>query len=133
MEQPTPTPQRRSLRRASSQRLLFGVCAGLGAYLNVDPTVVRVAFVVAGLIPPIGGSLLIAYAAMTLIVPAEDAEGHEGREQVKDNLATLRSEVAGLAETVRERITGERREDAPPTDLTVVDPAPIRDEPKVAA
>ncbi|HEU5316954.1 MAG TPA: PspC domain-containing protein [Chloroflexota bacterium] len=126
---PTPTPERRVLRRAASGRLLFGVCAGLGEYFNIDPTVVRVAFVVAGLIPPIGGTLLIAYALMTFIVPAEDAPQVAGREQVKDNLASLRSEISGLAETVRERITGEPREAAPVTDRPAAAPTPIRDDP----
>lgn len=106
-------PQPRALRRAQKERLLFGVCGGLGAYFNIDPTVVRVGFVIAGLIPPLGGLLVAAYAILVFLIPVEGTDELTGREQVKDNLAGLRSEVAGLAETVRERITGEPRAATP--------------------
>jgi len=123
--QPTGTPQRRSLRRAQKERLLFGVCGGLGAYFNLDPTVIRVAFVVAGLIPPIGGALIAAYAAMVFIIPVESAAELAGRDQVRANLSSLRSEAAGLAETVLDRITGEPREATPPP----APPAPLHADP----
>lgn len=46
---------------------LGGVCAGLGAYLNVDVTVVRVLFVVLTLLT--SGAMLLVYVAMWLLVP----------------------------------------------------------------
>ena len=114
MTQSTGTPPRRSLRRATKERLLFGVCGGLGAYFDLDPTLIRVAFVIAGLIPPLGGALVAAYAIMVFIIPAEGADELRGREQVKDNMSSLRGEVVGLVETVRDRITGEPRGATPP-------------------
>jgi phage shock protein C len=51
--------------------MLFGVCGGLGEYLNVDPTVIRLIFVLAFL--P-GGPGLIAYLALALLVPEEPLE-----------------------------------------------------------
>ena len=106
------TPRPRTLHRARQERLLFGVCGGLAAYFDVDPTIVRVAVVLAGLIPPIGGTLVLAYALLVFIVPIEGTADVDGRDQVRDNLSELRGEVAGLAETVRERITGEPRDTA---------------------
>jgi len=47
-------------------RKLGGVCGGLGEYLDVDPTVLRVIFLIACFI---GGLGLIIYLAMWLIVP----------------------------------------------------------------
>ena len=111
---PTRPGGRPTLRRARKERILFGVCGGLARYVDMDPTLVRVAVVLIGLIPPLGGTLVIAYIAMTLIVPEEGAEPLPGREQVKENLTGLRSEigslrdeVAGLAETIRARVTGQ--------------------------
>ena len=104
---------RPALRRTRTDRLLFGVCGGIARYFEVDPTLVRVGFVLVGLVPPLGGTLLLAYAAMAVLVPQEDAESLTGREQVKENLSSLRSEVSGLAETIRARVTGEPAIDSP--------------------
>ena len=56
------------LYRSRSDRWLAGVCGGIGDYFNTDPTVIRVIFVLAGLI--MGGGLLI-YLILWLIIPLE--------------------------------------------------------------
>jgi phage shock protein PspC (stress-responsive transcriptional regulator) len=107
MNQPNGSPARQSLRRSRSERILFGVCGGIADFFNLDPTVVRVGFVLLSLVPPVGGTLLLGYIAMTLIVPEEGAEQLPGRDQVKENFTSLRTEVTTLAETVRAKVTGE--------------------------
>ncbi|NDJ53026.1 MAG: PspC domain-containing protein [Chloroflexi bacterium] len=61
----------KKLYRSKTDRILGGVCGGLAAYFDIDPMVVRLAFVVLGLVG--GGSVLI-YLIMWLIVP-EAPEG----------------------------------------------------------
>ena len=56
------------LYRSRSKRMLGGVCGGLGEYLNIDPTVLRVIFVILAFV--YGASLLI-YVIMWLLVPQE--------------------------------------------------------------
>jgi len=60
----------RKLYRSRDEWQLAGVCAGVADYVEVDPTVVRLASVgilfVTGLIPG-----LLTYAAAWLIVPRE--------------------------------------------------------------
>ena len=46
--------------------MIGGVCMGLAEYFNIDPTIVRLGFVGFALA---GGSALIIYALMWLIVP----------------------------------------------------------------
>lgn len=43
--EPAPPPRRRLLR-SFADRKLFGVCGGLGEYFDIDPTIVRVFFVI---------------------------------------------------------------------------------------
>ncbi len=57
------------LRRSSTDRHVAGVAGGLARHLDVDPLVLRVAFVV---LVFFGGAGLIAYAACWLLVPRED-------------------------------------------------------------
>ena len=54
--------------RSTDQKMLGGVCAGLGEYLEIDPTLVRIGFVVGSLLGwlPV---IVLAYLFMWIIVP----------------------------------------------------------------
>jgi phage shock protein PspC (stress-responsive transcriptional regulator) len=58
------------LVRVEEGRMIAGVCAGLGRYLGVDPTIVRVIFVLLALFAA-GGVLL--YLILWLVMPMEGA------------------------------------------------------------
>ncbi|MEW6240533.1 MAG: PspC domain-containing protein [Chloroflexota bacterium] len=57
----------RSLYRSNTNRMLAGVCAGLADYMNMDPTVMRLIFVLLFFVT--GPGVLLAYFIMALIVP----------------------------------------------------------------
>lgn len=57
------------LYRSRSDRVIAGVCGGLADYLEIDPTLVRAAVVVLGLVTQ--GGILIAYLIMAVVVPEE--------------------------------------------------------------
>ncbi len=57
------------LYRSKTERMLGGVCGGLGEYLDIDPTVVRLIFILMALL---GGHGVLAYIILLLIVPSED-------------------------------------------------------------
>ena len=61
----------KKLYRSSSQKVIAGVCGGIAEYLNTDPTIVRLGFIVFSLL---GGSGLIVYFIAALIMPAQPAE-----------------------------------------------------------
>jgi phage shock protein C len=61
----------RTLTRSTTDRKISGVSGGLGAYLGIDPVLVRVGFVVTTLASGVG---LLAYLALLAIVPADDAD-----------------------------------------------------------
>ena len=52
----------------SRDKKLFGVCGGLGNYLDIDPTVIRLGFVAAFLL---FGTGLLLYIVMAIIMPDE--------------------------------------------------------------
>jgi phage shock protein PspC (stress-responsive transcriptional regulator) len=56
------------LLRSNKDRIIGGVCAGLGDYLNVDTTIIRLAFVLLALF---GGHGILVYLIMLLIIPSE--------------------------------------------------------------
>jgi phage shock protein C len=62
------TAETRKLYRSRSNRQVAGVCGGLGQYFNLDATLIRILFVVLAVL---GGSGLLLYVAMWIIVPNE--------------------------------------------------------------
>ncbi|TET34270.1 MAG: PspC domain-containing protein [Anaerolineales bacterium] len=58
----------KKLYRSNDQRMLGGVCGGLGEYFNTDPTIVRLLFVAFALVA--GGGLLL-YLILWLLIPQE--------------------------------------------------------------
>ena len=57
------------LTRSTSNRMIAGVCAGLGEYLGIDPTIIRL-LVVLAFFTGFGGIALV-YLIMALIVPEQ--------------------------------------------------------------
>ena len=58
----------RRLYRSRTQRMIGGVCGGLGEYFDIDPTIVRLLFVVTALA---GGPGLLAHIIMLIVVPSQ--------------------------------------------------------------
>jgi len=56
----------RKLYRIQEGAMLAGVCNGIAAYVNIDPTLVRLAFV---LLTMLWGAGLLVYVAMAIVVP----------------------------------------------------------------
>ena len=61
----------KTLTRSKSNRMIAGVCAGLADYLNMDPTVVRLLFVLGFF--ALNGGLVVAYIIMAIVTPEESA------------------------------------------------------------
>jgi phage shock protein C len=61
----------RQLYRSTTNRMIAGVCAGIGDYINVDPTVVRLMAVLLFFLT--GGGMIVAYLVMALIIPEQAA------------------------------------------------------------
>jgi phage shock protein PspC (stress-responsive transcriptional regulator) len=57
--------ERKRLFRSKSNRVFFGVCGGIGDYLNVDPNAVRIAAVLLSCT----GAGLLAYIIATVLLP----------------------------------------------------------------
>lgn len=56
------------LYRSRDDRMIAGICGGLGEYLNVDPTVVRLVVVILGMTL---GFPILAYLIAWFIIPEE--------------------------------------------------------------
>ena len=62
------TEERKKLFRSRSERWLAGVCGGIGDYFNIDATVIRILFILFGLV---FGSGLLFYIILWILIPLE--------------------------------------------------------------
>jgi phage shock protein PspC (stress-responsive transcriptional regulator) len=79
------------LYRSTTDKMLGGVCAGLGKYLRVDITIVRLFFVVLTLV---GGFGPVLYIILWIVVPPEGhstANGLDG-EEFKERAGMMRDD-----------------------------------------
>ena len=66
--EPAP-PRAPRLHRSATDRVCCGVCGGIAEYFALDPSLVRVAFVVATLW---GGIGVVLYIVLAVILPVDD-------------------------------------------------------------
>jgi phage shock protein C len=57
----------KKLYRSNTDKVIAGVCAGIADYINLDPTVVRLLFVIFGLT----GAGILAYLVAAAIIPVK--------------------------------------------------------------
>lgn len=77
-----PPAARPPLRRSRTDRKVAGVAGGLGAYLGIDPVILRILFVVLAIF---GGSGLLLYLVAWLLIPEEGTERSEVQRFVDRN------------------------------------------------
>jgi phage shock protein C len=56
----------KQLMRNPSDEMIFGVCSGIADYLNIDPVLVRLIFVLLALT---GGHGILVYLILAIIMP----------------------------------------------------------------
>jgi phage shock protein C len=64
-----PPALRARLFKSRTERKLFGVCGGIAAYFNADPTIVRLLFIIASFAS--FGFMLLLYLIMAIVTPRE--------------------------------------------------------------
>lgn len=59
---------KKKLYRSDNEKMIAGVCGGIGEYFDIDPTIVRLAWVIFSLM---GGSGILAYIICAIIIPKQ--------------------------------------------------------------
>jgi len=91
----------RRLYRHRTNRIIAGVCGGLGEYLNIDPTFVRIFFVLLGFTNGIG---VLIYLLMWIIVPPEDARNISLRESARTGADEIAEQAHSIGEDLRQAV-----------------------------
>ncbi|MDD4331756.1 MAG: PspC domain-containing protein, partial [Methanosarcinaceae archaeon] len=82
---------RRRLTKSRKNKILTGVCGGIGEYFDIDPTLVRLAFV---LLAFFNGMGIVIYIILAVIMPEENfvEMGKEGVEGERESFGKTKTE-----------------------------------------
>lgn len=60
----------KKLKRSRENKSIAGVCGGIGEYFGIDPTIVRIIYVIAAFCSL--GTAILIYIILVLIIPVDD-------------------------------------------------------------
>lgn len=95
------------LYRSDTDRLMAGVCGGLGEYFDVDPLWIRLAFV---LLVFANGLGVVAYLALWLFMPPKAQASLTPRQTLKENTEELKERAKELVRKMKNPFQGDAEE-----------------------
>jgi phage shock protein PspC (stress-responsive transcriptional regulator) len=89
------------LYRSETNKVIAGVCGGLGEYFDIDPVILRIILV---LITIFGGSGLIIYFVLWIVVPSKSKVNKESEDYIKENVEEIKTRSHDFARNGNGRI-----------------------------
>jgi len=94
-EKKESTPKR--LVRSNTDKVIGGVCGGLGEYFNIDPIIIRVLFAI---ITVSGGSGFLVYLILWVVMPEKGSETKSTEQIVESNTKEIENKANQVADNV---------------------------------
>jgi len=101
----------------SKTRLLGGVCAGLAEFLDLDPSIIRLIFIIVTLL---GGSGILIYILLWLIIPEEGQPAEITEEKLRATADEMKSQAMKLGVTARQYSQNYSRRHSPRTTVGII-------------
>jgi phage shock protein C len=86
------------LYRSEKDRVIAGVCAGLGEFFQVDPTIVRLIFII---ITIFGGGGILLYLILWLIIPSQKADPQLTKDNIEKNAEEIKDKAQQFAKDMK--------------------------------
>jgi len=78
--------------------MIWGVCGGLANYFDMDPTIVRIIFVLLALANGVG---IVVYIIMAIVVPLEGSRVTTSKEAIKENVEEIKETAGQIGNEIR--------------------------------
>lgn len=91
-------PAPRQLRRSTTDAILGGVCAGIAEYIEIDPVLVRLAFIA---LTFAGGAGIFLYIALWVIIPEVDSHEILTEESIRKNAEDVREKAEEVVSSLK--------------------------------
>ena len=86
------------LYRSTSDAMLGGVCAGLGNYFHIDPTIIRLVFLLLSLFT--AGGFVVVYLIMWVLIPTAGSTASTPNEVMQENINEIGARVRGATSSM---------------------------------
>jgi len=85
-------------RPSGKDKVLAGVCLGLGEFFDVDPTIVRIIFI---LLTLFGGGGVLIYIVLWLVMPTEKHIGEISENSIKEGAFEMKERAERFADDMK--------------------------------
>ena len=82
------------LYRSETNKVIAGVCGGLAEYFGIEAVIIRILLVAITLF---GGSGLLLYIILWIVMPSSSATGKTSEEYIRDNVEELKERSSDIA------------------------------------
>lgn len=99
----------KKLYRSETNKVIAGVCGGMGEYFDIDPVLVRVIWL---LLVIFGGGGLLAYFICWLIIPTKSnlKDDPSTGDTIKNNVVEMKATAKDAVEKVKEAVKSKKEE-----------------------
>ncbi|KKQ49500.1 MAG: Phage shock protein C, PspC [Candidatus Woesebacteria bacterium GW2011_GWD1_38_10] len=95
-ENKTKTPAK--LFRSQNDRVVAGVCTGLGEFFQIDATIIRLIFIIVTLF---GGGGLLLYLILWLIIPSQGSDSEITKENIDKGVNEMKDKARDITESIK--------------------------------
>ena len=94
------------LYRSEKNKIIGGVCGGLGEYFNIDPSIVRIVFALAFFTEGFG---LLLYVILWIILPSYSSIDKDSSDVINENKEEIKATVVKTAKGLKTEIKSDTK------------------------
>jgi len=91
------------LYRSETNKVIAGVCGGLGEYFDIDPVILRI---ILFLITIFGGSGILIYIILWVVIPSKSGLGKKSDDYIKENVEEIKIKSQNAVKNGKGRVFG---------------------------
>jgi phage shock protein C len=99
----------KKLYRSETDKMVGGVCGGFAQYFDIDPTLLRLLFVIFILW---GGGGFLAYLICWIVIPTESSVKKTSEEVIKENSEEIKETVSKTAKGFKTEVKSDSKKEA---------------------
>lgn len=106
----------KTLRRSATNQVIAGVCGGIGEYFDIDPSVVRIIFIVLAFAT---GSGIILYVILWLVIPGATSSAQTiGETTMREGFQEMGNKYQEVKSKIEQELKDEEKPQPAPTQTT---------------
>lgn len=94
------------LYRSEKDKIVAGVCSGIAEYLNIDPTIVRILFILALISEGFG---LMLYIILWIVMPLESSIEKSEDEVIEENANEIKENLVKVTKDIKKEVKSDSK------------------------